>query len=193
MARIATIYHHLHAKLRLRKWSPTGVANFVFQADDQLADVIEHLPVHLQHCDDTSISNQQELQNRFPWIATQRTSLVIVLLYFRLAINRVLQVYWLEGSTNFARARAICLSSAVGVIRCATTGQEHFSRLRSWDFAMLIFSATVTLALEVRRVDDADPQLIEAIADSVQTLERVESQNNLAKEARRILDEMRLV
>jgi hypothetical protein len=56
----------------------------------------------------------------------------VVLLYYRLAINRILQTYWLEGSTNFARARSVCLSSAIGVIRSATSGDVTFRRLRSW-------------------------------------------------------------
>lgn len=132
MAEIARIYHQLHAKLRLRKWSPTEVATFVIQADDELAGVIERLPNHLQHNDGPSVKDREELEHRLPWIATQRTSLVIVLLYYRLAINRVLQACWLEGSTNSARARSICLSSAVGLIHSATTNKEQFSRLRSW-------------------------------------------------------------
>jgi hypothetical protein len=131
MAEIARIYHHLHAKLRLRRWSPMDIARFVIQADDQLAGVIEHLPKHLQRDDDASVEDH-ELEQRLPWMATQRTSLVIVLLYYRLAINRTLQACWLEGSTNFARARSICLSSAVGLIHSATISQAQFSRLRSW-------------------------------------------------------------
>jgi hypothetical protein len=132
MARIATIFHQLHARLRLRRWSPSGVADFVIQADDQLADVIEQIPIHLQNHDTPPTKEQQELERRLPWIATQRTSLVMVLLYYRLAINRVLQTYWLEGSTNFARARSVCLSSAIGLIHSATSGDVTFRRLRSW-------------------------------------------------------------
>jgi hypothetical protein len=132
MARIATIYHQLHAKLRLRRWSPSGIADFVVQADDQLAEIVEHIPPHLQAEGDNTEPHGHEIEQVLPWIATQRTSLAMVLLYYRLAINRILQTYWLEGSTNFARARSVCLSSAVGVIRSATSGDVTFRRLRSW-------------------------------------------------------------
>jgi hypothetical protein len=131
MARIATIYYHLHSKLRMRRWSPSEVANFVIEADDQLAAVIEQLPPHL-HNDKPDSQQDLEMERQWPWIATQRTSLVMVLLYYRLAINRILQAYWLEGSTNYARARSICLSSAVGVIRSAVSSNANFTRLRSW-------------------------------------------------------------
>lgn len=58
---------------------------------------------------------------------------------------------------------------------------------------MIVFSATVTLALEVRRTDDPDPQVVEAITNSMKNLERVEAQNKLAQEARHILTELRLI
>lgn len=51
---------------------------------------------------------------------------------------------------------------------------------------MLVFSATVTLALEHRRAGDAEPQIIEALKRGIQTLEQVESHNRLAQEAVRI-------
>ncbi|KAH7081697.1 hypothetical protein BKA63DRAFT_405372 [Paraphoma chrysanthemicola] len=191
MAKIATVYHQLHAKLRLRRWSPSGIADFVIQADDQLAEVIEQIPLHLQNNDLPSNQEHKEMEQILPWIATQRTSLVMVLLYYRLAINRVLQTYWLEGSTNFARARSVCISSAMGLVQSATSGHVAFRRLRSWDFAMVTFSATVTLALEVRRTAEPDLRLVQAIADSERTLESVQSENKLARDALLILRELR--
>jgi hypothetical protein len=134
MATIVNIYHQMHAKHRLRKWSPKAVAGFVIQAGDQLAGEIEQLPYHLKYNDNTLNEDQDQLERRLPWIATQRTSLVVVLLYYRLAVNRILQTYWLEGSTNFARAHSVCLSSAVGMFRSAQQreGASHcmFFRLR---------------------------------------------------------------
>jgi hypothetical protein len=132
MARIATIYHQLHAKMRLRRWSPSAIAEFVIQADDQLADVVEQIPRHLQHNHGDLNYQEREIENVLLWIPNQRTSLAIVLLYYRLAINRILQTYWLEGSTNFSRSRSVCISSAIGIIRSATSGDEAFRRLRSW-------------------------------------------------------------
>jgi hypothetical protein len=59
------------------------------------------------------------------------------------------------------------------------------------DFAMVTFSATVTLALEVRKTSDPDPQLLQAIAESERILDRVKSNNKLAKDALSILQELR--
>jgi uncharacterized protein with PhoU and TrkA domain len=56
---------------------------------------------------------------------------------------------------------------------------------------MVIFSATVTLALEVRRTTEPDPQLVQAIIESEKTLHRVQIDNKLAKEALSILQELR--
>jgi hypothetical protein len=132
MAKVATIHHQLHAKLRLRRWSPSGIADFVIQADSQLADIVDQIPHHLQADNGSANHHAEDIEHVLPWIPNQRTSLAMVLLYYRIAINRILQTYWLEGSTNFARARSICLSSAIGVIRSAISGDITFRRLRSW-------------------------------------------------------------
>jgi hypothetical protein len=57
---------------------------------------------------------------------------------------------------------------------------------------MVTFSATVTLALEVRKNTQPDPQLIQAIAESERTLERVQNYNKLARDALSILQELRI-
>lgn len=56
---------------------------------------------------------------------------------------------------------------------------------------MVFFSATITLTLEVRRGIQRDPRLVQAIAESERTLERVKSDNKLAQEALSILQEFR--
>lgn len=55
---------------------------------------------------------------------------------------------------------------------------------------MLIFSTTVTLALEVQGSADPDPQFIQAVRESKDLLKRVQSQNKLASEALLMLDEL---
>ena len=55
---------------------------------------------------------------------------------------------------------------------------------------MIVFSATVTLMLEHHRAGDINPQIIEAIQRGMQMLEQVESQNKLAEEASRMLNEL---
>lgn len=57
---------------------------------------------------------------------------------------------------------------------------------------MFIFSATVTIALEVPRNEQPDPQYIDAIIQGKQLLERVEFQNKLAREALSILQEFNM-
>jgi hypothetical protein len=56
---------------------------------------------------------------------------------------------------------------------------------------MVTFSATVTLALEVRKTTDPDAQLVQAIAESERTLDRVKNNNKLARDALSILQELR--
>jgi hypothetical protein len=63
--------------------------------------------------------------------------------------------------------------------------------MRDRDFAMVTFSATVTLALEVRRSPEPDLQLIQAIAESEETLKRVQNDNRLARDALFILQGLR--
>lgn len=57
---------------------------------------------------------------------------------------------------------------------------------------MIVFSATITLTLETRRTNSADSQLLLAIAESIEMLGRVQSENKLAKEAYCILNELKL-
>jgi hypothetical protein len=62
---------------------------------------------------------------------------------------------------------------------------------RNRDFAMVIFSATVTLVLEVQRTTEPDPQIVQAIEESEKTLDRVQTHNKLAREALSIVQELR--
>lgn len=133
MSRVAIIFYQLRSKIRLRRWSAPEIAQFVFSADDQLASLIGELPTHLQNDEpETPATLERDAAN--PWIPWQKKSLTMVLLYHRIAINRILQTHWLEGSTNYARARSICLSSAVAILNSATTdaAPTDISRMRPW-------------------------------------------------------------
>jgi hypothetical protein len=57
---------------------------------------------------------------------------------------------------------------------------------------MIVFSAIVTLTLETRRINPIDSQLLRATSESTEMLERVQSENKLAKEAHHMLDELKL-
>ncbi|KAK8234198.1 hypothetical protein HDK77DRAFT_307169 [Phyllosticta capitalensis] len=185
MCRIATVMYQLRSKLRLRRWRAAEIAQFVFAADDQLGTIIGELPTHLQN-DELETPATLQRDERFPWIPWQKKSLTMILLYYRIAINRVLQSHWLEGSTNYARARSICLSSAVAIAG-ASTNTANFSRMRPWGHAMLVFSATVTLALEVQ---GGTSDYSESIAQGKEFLRQVESQNKFARQALQILNDL---
>lgn len=133
MSKIAIIFYQLQSKMRLRRWAAAEIAQFIFFADDQLATLIGELPQHLQN-DESETPATLERDSAYPWIPWQKRSLTMVLLYHRIAINRILQSHWLEGSTNHSRARSICLQSAVAIIRSALAGTEppDFSRMRPW-------------------------------------------------------------
>ncbi|KAF2122566.1 hypothetical protein BDV96DRAFT_656137 [Lophiotrema nucula] len=157
MATIAIVIYQLRSKMRLRRWSASEIAMFVFQADDQLAALVERLPSHLQN--DEPVTPETQARDA-------KTRLAMTILYYRLSINRVLQTHWrdwLEGSTNYARARIVCFSSAVGVIHSAVARSADRLRLRSWDFAMVVFSAAITLALEVQGSTEQISQFVEAV------------------------------
>ncbi|KAK7537346.1 uncharacterized protein J3D65DRAFT_377480 [Phyllosticta citribraziliensis] len=188
MSRIAIVLYQLRSKMRLRHWRAAEIAQFVFAADDQLGTIIGELPAHLQN-DELETPATRERDRQFPWIPWQRKSLAMILLYYRIAINRVLQSHWLEGSTNYARARSICLSSAVAITHSASTNTENFSKLRPWGHAMLVFSATVTLALEVQGGNTLS-SYSESIAQGKEFLAQVESQNEVAKQALRVLNDL---
>ncbi|GME45935.1 hypothetical protein GTA08_BOTSDO08008 [Neofusicoccum parvum] len=189
MGRVAIIYYRLRSKMRLRRWPAADVAAFVVAADDQLAALIGDLPVHLQN-DEPATAETRERDAALPWIPWQKKSLAMVLLYHRIAVNRVLQTHWLEGSTNYARARSICLSSAVAIVKSALAGMADFSRLRPWALAMHVFSGTVTLALEVKGSSVPSPDYLESIAQGKEFLRKVESQNMVARHALQILDDL---
>lgn len=67
-----------------------------------------------------------------PWIAWQRLNLSLSLLYYRIVINRVLQDQWFQDPETFARTRAICLSSAQGIISLSAQFDPSLARHRPW-------------------------------------------------------------
>lgn len=131
LSKIAIVVYQFRSKLRIRRWNLEEVARFVFTADDQLAMLINELPTHLQN-DEPQTPATIERDLKLPWIPWQRRHLTMAFLYFRISVNRTLQSHWLEGSTQYARARSICLSSAIAIIDSAVAAEMDFSRLRPW-------------------------------------------------------------
>ncbi|KAI0144830.1 fungal-specific transcription factor domain-containing protein [Pestalotiopsis sp. NC0098] len=131
MARLARIYYSFRYKLRVRTWSADEITNIVLAADDELANLVGELPPFLQS-DQQSTNTIDDCASRQPWMLWQSQSLAMVFLYYRIAINRVLQQHWLQGSPNQARVRAICLSSAQAIVRAIVNGKLDTSKFRSW-------------------------------------------------------------
>lgn len=131
MARLARIYYSFRYKLRIRTWSADEITNIVLAADDELANLVGELPPFLQS-DQQSTDTIDDCGSRQPWMLWQSQSLAMVFLYYRIAINRVLQQHWLQGSPNQARVRAICLSSAQAIVRAIVNGKLDTSKFRSW-------------------------------------------------------------
>lgn len=131
MAEVAKVYYQLRFTLRLRKWNTEDIARFVFGADEQLANLIIDLPSYLQP-DERSTLATQARDAQYPFIPWQKKSLAKVLLYYRMAISSQLQEHWLDGSTDGARTRAICMSSARGLIQSTLSETADASKLRPW-------------------------------------------------------------
>ena len=131
MIRVAKVYYQIRYKLRLRIWDAATVAGVVFSADEQLATLISGLPSHLQLGEEpTDTTRERDLQ--YPFIPWQKESLSIVLSYYRMSIGRLLQDYWLDGSITGTRTRAICMSSAQGLINCSMSRMNDASKMRPW-------------------------------------------------------------
>lgn len=131
MAEVAKIYYRLRYMLRLRDWKTEDVARFVFNADEQLANLITDLPLNLQS-DEKPTAATEKRDRQHPFLPWQKKSLAKVLLYYRMAVSSQLQEHWLDGSTDGARTRAICMSSARGLIHSTLTETADASKLRPW-------------------------------------------------------------
>lgn len=131
MIKISKIYYQIRYKLRLRRWSPAEVAEFVFAADEQLAHLISELPPHLQF-EEVSTDATKERDRRYPFILWQKENLSKILLYYRMAISRLSNEHGRDGSVMVARARAICLSSAKGLVNCTLSHATESSKARPW-------------------------------------------------------------
>jgi hypothetical protein len=195
MIKVAKIYYKLRHSISLRSWTSNEVASFVFAADEELAGLINDLPNYLQpHEPITEQTLRRDAD--YTWIPEQKRSLSSVLLYYRMATSRLLQDSWPGDPISSARTRAICLSSARGLISTTLSQTVHPSKSRTWyavatqqillhtniarAAAFNIFSASTTLALESANSD-------EHFADDVQRglrfLKDVRSENLIAEHA----------
>lgn len=131
MIKLAKIYYQIRFRLRIRRWQAAEIAEFVFTADEQLALLISNLPSHLQF-DEKQSEVSIGRDRRLPWIPWQRNSITKALLYYRMVIGRLLQAHWLDGSISGTRTRAICISSAQGLVNTTRGESVDPSKMRPW-------------------------------------------------------------
>lgn len=131
MIKLSRLIHAFRTSLRQIHGQDKGVVDLVLKTDEALAKIIEDLPSHLQMY---QVPNHAAwVQEHYkPWIAWQRLHLSSALLYCRIVINRVLQDQWVQDPETFARTRAICLSSAQGIISLSTQFDPSLARHRPW-------------------------------------------------------------
>jgi hypothetical protein len=140
MSRAARAYHRFNLALRKGQNSKMEI---VRAADEQLAELIDDLPRHLQP--DRDEEHDAELQRRFPWIKWQRVEFTLELLYHRLCLYRVLQAEWTREPERYASARAVCLISARDIVWVSQYWELPHSERRQWqEQAPTLFSALLT-------------------------------------------------
>lgn len=148
MISISTLWHRFRSSLVKFQQHPEKLEALVLQTDEALANIINDLPVHLQE-DVTALG----AKNGPHWIPWQRNSLLIAILYYRMAINRVLQDQWVQSPNSYARTQAICLGSAQAIVSLVDRYTAASARNRPWGIASSLFSAAITLAVEARFSD----------------------------------------
>ena len=153
MITIATLWHRFRSCLAKVRHNPTKLEALVLQTDEALTNIIHGLPSHLQH--DASTLDDV---NAPPWIPWQRNSISMLILYYRLVINRLLQDHWVQSPNTYARTQSICLGSAQAIVSLVSQNMSRnstsSSRHRTWAVASNLCSAAITLAIEARFSND---------------------------------------
>ncbi|TVY52882.1 putative transcription factor lepB, partial [Lachnellula cervina] len=188
MIQLAKIYHRFRSALNLVSGKAADIVTLVLQTDEALADNIAGLPPHLQFEISSSSSVTPDIEK--PWIQWQRINISLILLYYRIAVNRVLQNQWVQDPTTFARTRAICLDSARGIISLASTCTDSLARHRPWATSLHLFSAAIILGVEARfHADESKQQYVQDIQFCVKFLNGVKDQSIIATHAVQILEQ----
>lgn len=129
MIRLAKVYHQFRSRLKIGTWTRSSVGNLVQLTDDELAHIISDLPPYLQA--DYEGSKRAQEESSFPWIPWQRAKIALILLNYRVLVNKILQNIWSDDLT-FQRVRAICLSSSRAIISLVLDSGVPHQRMRTW-------------------------------------------------------------
>ncbi|OHE98579.1 hypothetical protein CORC01_06030 [Colletotrichum orchidophilum] len=184
MARTSTVYHRFRSALRE---GTRSVSEVVRLADDELAEVINTLPAHLQP-DGGKNEEMQELELVHPWIKWQRFDISLVLLHHRMRINRSLQKQWLAVPGPYDWARAVCIRSAMDIIWITHNWDQPVAMRRQWALSMHIFVAAIFLLRESHRAQaGAEVDFTDEVQLAIEYLDAVKSRNAIAERAVAIL------
>ncbi|CAD0113757.1 unnamed protein product, partial [Aureobasidium uvarum] len=129
MIRLAYEYHRFASRLPGVSGDASALEDYVLQADESLAKIIDELPPHLTmlgHTDD------HQVVQHVPWVTWQRETFILALLFYRLTVNRVLQHQWLDCEISSSRAGAVCLSSAKALITLVDRDSTSIIMRRCW-------------------------------------------------------------
>lgn len=136
MARTATVNYRFRKTLRSDVKTLEETTMAVRAADEELAGVIDTLPIHLQPdiVDEKDEERIRCVELIKPWVKWQRFDLTLVLLHFRVRFNRVLQDQWLasSGHDQLDWARTLSVNSAVSVIWINSNWDQPISMRKQW-------------------------------------------------------------
>ncbi|KAH6696781.1 hypothetical protein F5X68DRAFT_226189 [Plectosphaerella plurivora] len=136
MARTARVYHRF---CRAVVYDSGSLEQSVRAADDELAQIIETLPEHLQPDLSCSIQTQED-ECEEPWVTWQRFDVTLVLLHHRIAINRTLQHLWTQSPGQYGWARAVSIRSATDIIWISQNWNQPVTMRKQWSIHLSLYN-----------------------------------------------------
>ncbi|KAL2847022.1 hypothetical protein BJX68DRAFT_268323 [Aspergillus pseudodeflectus] len=188
MARSAIVVYRFRATIRSGLKSLDELTKAVRSADEELAQIIDTLPPHLQPDIDTANEEIRQIEFDQPWIKWQRYDLTLVLLHLRLRLHRNLQAQWLSDPDEYSWAKAVSVSSAMSVIWINRNWDQPSSLRKQWALSHHIFVSAILLVRQCETGGEGEVETYtEAIRAAIDLLESVKEWNMLAHHAATIL------
>lgn len=127
LARICSAMYSFKWTLSALSGDTEELASIVQRADNNLADIISDLPQVF--CASEHLSMQESDTEQLKW---QQKSISVILLYYRMVVNRVLRLNTPRASPYFAGATAICFEAAHGIVDLLIEVETESSRHYLW-------------------------------------------------------------
>ncbi|RMJ03287.1 hypothetical protein CDV36_015188 [Fusarium kuroshium] len=189
MARTSTVFYYFRQAIRSGPSSLAELVRVVRKADEELAEIIDTLPVHLRPDADGN-DKIRGLELAQPWIKWQRFDLTLVLLHLRLQINCTLQEQWLSYPGQYDWARTISVRSAMSIVWINRNWDQPISMRKQWALSYHIFASALALLSEYRSDSCIEEEeYTETIQGAVELLEKIKEHSAVAYHAARILRE----